>query len=102
MNITSRRAERVAVAGLIFSILFYITVSIFGFLTKSLAVAAFGWLILAGLFVWLVLVFAFHLRSLAEQEKLDMAQLAATDQGETIFQGGAGRQALLHVAGQRL
>ena len=102
MNITSRRAERVAVAGLIFSILFYITVSIFGFLTKSLAVAAFGWLILAGLFVWLVLVFTFHLRSLAEREKLDMAQLAATDQGETIFQGGAGRQALLHVAGQRL
>ena len=31
-----------------------------------------------------------------------MAQLAASDKGETIFQGGADRQALLHVAGGRL
>jgi regulator of protease activity HflC (stomatin/prohibitin superfamily) len=44
----------------------------------------------------------FHLRSLAEQEKLDMAQLAATEQGETIFQGGADREALLHIAQKRL
>jgi regulator of protease activity HflC (stomatin/prohibitin superfamily) len=102
MNTTSKRAEYVALTGLIFSVLFYITVTIFGFLTRSLAVAGFGWFILAGLFVWLVLLFAFHLRSLAEQEKLDVAQLAASNQGETIFQGGADRQALLHVAGQRL
>jgi membrane protease subunit HflK len=102
MNTTSRRAEYVALTGLVFSILFYITVTIFGFLTRSLAVSGFGWFILASLLVWLVLLFTFHLRSLAEREKLDMAQLASSDQGETIFQGGADRQALLHVAGQRL
>lgn len=102
MNTTSRRAEYVALAGLVFSVLFYITVTIFGFRTDALAVWGFGWFILASLLVWLVLLFTFHLRSLAEQEKLDMAQLASSDKGETIFQGGADRQALLHVAGGRL
>ena len=88
MNTTSKRAEYVALAGLLFSIFFYIVVGIFGLLTRSLAVGALSWLILAGGLVWLVLLFMFHLRSLAEQEKLDMAQLASTEQGATIFQGG--------------
>ncbi|GAI84888.1 unnamed protein product, partial [marine sediment metagenome] len=44
----------------------------------------------------------FHQRSLAEQEKLDMMQLARTKGGDTIFQGAAEQAELFAVAQRRL
>jgi len=52
--------------------------------------------------IWLVLVIVFHQRSLAEQEKLDMMQLARTKEGDTIFQGAAEQAELFAVAQRRL
>ncbi len=102
MNISSKRAEYVALTGLVVSIIFFVVVWVAGALSKAFAVSALSWQILGGALIWLVLVILFHQRSLAEQEKLDMAQLARTEHGDTIFQSGGERADLFAVAGKRL
>ncbi len=62
---------------------------------------AVGWQSLAAAFIWLVLAIQFHQRSLAEQEKLDMNQLAREKSSATIFQKGEAA-ALLAAAQRRL
>jgi len=102
MNISSKRAEYVALTSLVVSIIFFVVVWVAGALSKAFAVSALSWQILGGGLIWLVLVILFHQRSLAEQEKLDMAQLARTEHGDTIFQSGGERAELFAVAGKRL
>ncbi len=102
MNISSKRAEYVALTGLVLSIIFFAVACVVGAGTRAFAVWALSWQILAGALIWLVLVIVFHQRSLAEQEKLDMMQLARTKGGDTIFQGAAEQAELFAVAQRRL
>ena len=102
MNISSKRAEYVALTGLVLSIIFFASAWVIGAVSGAFAVSALSWQILGGALIWLVLVILFHQRSLAEQEKLDMAQLARTKNADTIFQGTADRAELFAVAQRRL
>lgn len=102
MNISSKRAEYVALTGLVLSIIFFVAGCVIGAGSRAFAVWALSWQILAGALIWLVLVIVFHQRSLAEQEKLDMMQLARTKGGDTIFQGAAEQAELFAVAQRRL
>jgi hypothetical protein len=102
MNLSSRKARTVSIIAFVLSLLFFIFTLIFGVVTGVLAMYLLSWQILAGLLVWLTLIAQFYQRSLAEQEKLDMSQLAKTVQQETLFSGGADRMALLAVAQKRL
>jgi len=102
MNISSKRAEYVALTGLVLSIIFFVAGCVIGAGSRAFAVWALSWQILAGALIWLVLMIVFHQRSLAEQEKLDMMQLARTKEGDTIFQGAAEQAELFAVAQRRL
>lgn len=103
MNLSSRKARTVSVVAFVLSLIFFLFTLIYGALVaQTLSITLLSWQILAGMLVWVVLIAQFHLRALAEQEKLDMSQLAKNVQQETIFSGGADRMALLAVAQKRL
>lgn len=102
MNLSSRKARTVSIIAFVLSLIFFIFTLIFGVVTQVLAMYLLSWQILAGLLIWLVLIAQFYQRCLAEQEKLDMSQLAKNVQQETIFSGGADRMAMLAVAQKRL
>lgn len=102
MNLSSRKARTVSVVAFILSFIFFAFTLIFGIVSGVLAMTLLSWQILSGVLIWLTLIAQFYQRSLAEQEKLDMSQLAKSVQQETIFSGGADRMALLAVAQKRL
>lgn len=102
MNLSSKRARQVAIIGFVLSVLFFVAVFVIAGYNGSWAVVSLSWQILGGALIWFVLVLQFHQRSLAEQEKLDMAQLAQANRSETIFQADAERGRLFAVAQQRL
>lgn len=66
------------------------------------AVSEVAWQILSVTLIWFVLAIQFHLRHLAEQERLDLTQLAQAGKGTTLFQGGAEKAATMAVAQRRL
>lgn len=102
MTASSKRPEHVAWASLILSLVFFGIAYFLGRWSGFLAVSAVGWQILAATLIWLVLATQFHQRSLAEQEKLDMGQLAREKETATIFQGKGERATLLAAAQRRL
>ena len=102
MKVSSKRAEYVALTALVLSVVFFVATWVIGALTGAFAVSALSWQILGSAMIWLVLVIVFHQRSLAEREKLDMAQLAKTENADTIFQSNADRTVLFAVAQKRL
>jgi len=102
MTISSRPAKRVALAAMIFSILFSIVGLLLGRWSGFFAVYAAGWLFLASVLIWLVLTIQFHQRTLAEQEKLDIGQLAHDEKNATIFKAEAEHEKLFAVAQRRL
>jgi hypothetical protein len=102
MNLSSRKAKTVSVIAFVLSLLFFIFSLIFGLFTKTLALYLFSWQILSGLLIWLVLVVQFFQRTLAQEEKLDMSQLAQSAQKGTIFANGGNRVAMMAVAQKRL
>ena len=102
MIVTSRRPKYVALVSLILSVIFFGTTFFLGQWSNSLAISAVSWFFLSVALVWLVLSIQFHQRSLAEQEKLDMSQLAKDKQSSTIFQAGGEQAALFSVAQRRL
>jgi membrane protease subunit HflK len=102
MTISSKRAEYVALASLILSVLFFGTCLLIGRWSGFFAVSAASWLILSAALIWFVLVIQFHQRSLAEQEKLDMSQLTKDEKASTIFQAKGERATLFAVAQRRL
>jgi membrane protease subunit HflK len=99
MTVSSKRPEQVAWASLVLSLVFFGVAFFLGRWSGFFAVAAMGWQILAAALIWLVLAVQFHQRSLAEQEKLDMSQLAKERSSATIFQKG--EQGALFAATQR-
>jgi regulator of protease activity HflC (stomatin/prohibitin superfamily) len=102
MAVSSKRAEYVARASLILSVVFFGIVFFVGRWSGFFALSAISWLILSAVLIWLVLVIQFHQRALAEQEKLDMSQLAESKQDSTIFQAGDERAVMFAVAQRRL
>jgi len=102
MAISSKRAEYVARASLILSVVFFGIVFFVGRWSGFFALSAISWLILSAALIWFVLVIQFHQRALAEQEKLDMSQLAESKQDSTIFQAGGERAAMFALAQRRL
>ena len=102
MKVQSKQAEYVAAAGLALSIVFSAATFLLSRWSGSAAIYAVSWQVLAGVLIWLVLVILFHQRALAEQEKLDTAQLAKTKPGQTIFHTQDERAAMFAVAQRRL
>jgi membrane protease subunit HflK len=102
MTLTSKRAKQVAIAGLVISLIFFVVTFIVGLMSQAFAVSALAWQILGTVLVWFVLVVQFHQRVLAEQEKLDIAQMARSSEAGTIFQAGSDRAALFAEAQKRL
>ncbi len=102
MKISSKRAEYVALTGLIFGVLFFIITWLLGDWSSSFAISALSWQILGGSLIWFVLVIQFHQRGLAEREKLDMAQLGKTEGADKIFQSHGEHAAMFMVAQNRL
>ena len=102
MNVSSKRAEYVSIAGLVFSIVFFIVSWVVGASCGSFAVLAVSWQILGGAIIWFALAVQFHQQSLAEQEKLDMVHLAKSKNSDTIFQANAEQSDLFAVASKRL
>ena len=102
MAISSRPAKRLALASLILNIVFFVITLLLGRWSGFFAVSAVSWFILSAVLIWFVLVIQFHQRTLAEQEKLDMAQLSRTKEKQTIFEGADTRLDLFAVAQKRL
>src|SRR4030042_4072698 len=99
MTVSSKRPAQVAVASLVLTLVFFGVAFFLGRWRGFFAVSAVSWQFLGAALIWLVLAVQFHQRSLAEQEKLDMSQLAQEKSSATIFQKG--EQATLFAAGQR-
>ncbi|MEN6577400.1 MAG: SPFH domain-containing protein [Phycisphaerales bacterium] len=99
MAASSKRPEQVAWVALVLSLVFFGIAFFLGRWSGFHAVSAVGWQSLAAALIWLVLAIQFHQRSLAEQEKLDMTQLAREKSTATIFQKG--ETAALLAAAQR-
>jgi regulator of protease activity HflC (stomatin/prohibitin superfamily) len=102
MAVTSKRAEYLARVSLAVSVVFFIITLLVGLRSDIFAVFAVSWLVLSSVLVWFVLCLHFYQRSLAEQEKLDLTQLAKDRESGTIFQAGEERAKLFAVAQQRL
>ncbi len=100
MTISSKRAESVAVVSLVLGIIFFGIAFFVGRWSGFFAVYAVSWLLGSTGLIWFVLCLQFHTRRLAEQEKLDMSQLAKDKQAATIFQA-EGERAGLFAAAQR-
>ncbi|MBN1127082.1 MAG: hypothetical protein JXA82_18920 [Sedimentisphaerales bacterium] len=102
MELSSKRARQISVIALILSVVCFIAIWVIGAMSGAFAVTALSWQILATVLIWFVLVIQFHQRHLAEQEKLDMAQLARARESGTIFQQEQDPTAVLAVAARRL
>jgi membrane protease subunit HflK len=89
-------------ASLVLSLVFFGVTFFLGRWSGFSAVSAAAWQLLAAALIWLVLAIQFHQRTLAEQERLDMGQLAREKGTSTIFEGKADRAAILAVAQRRL
>jgi regulator of protease activity HflC (stomatin/prohibitin superfamily) len=102
MTTSSKRPEHLAWVCLVLSLVFFGIAFLMGRWSGFLAVSVVAWQILAAALIWLVLAIQFHQRSRAEQEKLDMSQLARDKENATIFQGQGEQAALLATAQRRL
>ncbi|MBN1362611.1 MAG: hypothetical protein JW993_18585, partial [Sedimentisphaerales bacterium] len=102
MTTSSKRPEHVAWASLMASLVFFGVAFFLGRWSGFAAISAVAWQILAAALIWLVLAIQFHQRSLAEQERLDMTQLAGEKNTSTIFQGQGERATLMAAAQRRL
>ena len=99
---SSKPAKRVAIASLFLSVMFFVITLLIGRWSGFFAVYAVSWLMLSAALIWFVLCLQFHQRTLAEQEKLDMSQLAKDERASAIFQAKGERATLFAVAQRRL
>ena len=102
MTTSSKRPEHVAWASLILSVVFFGVAFLLGRWSGFFAVSAISWLTLSAILIWLVLAIQFHQRALAEQEKLDLGELAKDERASAIFEGKGERVALFAAATRRL
>ena len=101
MKTSSKRAQYLAIAGIVLSVAGFLTCFIFGAVAAILPVRFLAWQILGGVLIWTYLAVLFRNKSLAEQEKLDEATFSQS-QDNTIFQSTEQRAALFNVARKRL
>jgi len=102
MTISSKPAKRIALVSLILSVVFFGIAFFVGRWSEFFAVSAVSWLLLLAALIWSVLIIQFHQRTLAEQEKLDISQLAKTKEATKIFQAKGERATIFAVAQHRL
>lgn len=102
MNISSKRAEYIALIALGLSIAVFVFLMLIGFFCGASAATFLAWQTLSGVLIWFVLVIQFHQQTLAEREKLDMAQLEKSASSDTIFQSDANRTAMFAAAQKQL
>ncbi len=102
MTISSKRAEYLSRASLVWSVFCYVLTLLLGLWSGFFGVIAISWLVLGSVAIWLVLCLHFHQRSLAEQERLDASELAKDKEGSTIFRSSGDRGVLFDAAGRRL
>lgn len=101
MQTESKKAGIVSLLALVLSTVFFLGSLILGRLTDVFAVYALSWQILAAAVIWAVLAIQFYQRTLAEQEKLDIAALGRSS-GDTIFEAQKSHSELFAVAQNRL
>jgi membrane protease subunit HflK len=102
MQTEEKKAAVVCLIALIISIIFFPACFILGQVTGVFALLALSWQILAAGVVWAVLTVQFYQRAFAEQEKLEIAQLAQTSQSDTIFEAQQKQSEYFAVAQNRL
>jgi modulator of FtsH protease HflK len=102
MTASSKRPEQVAWVSLVLSLIFFGLTFFLGQWSAYFAISAVAWHLLSATLIWLVLAIQFHQRSLAEQERLDMTQLAEDKQASALFEGKGERATLLAAAQHRL
>lgn len=102
MTISSKTAGRLAILSLVLSVLFFVVSWLIGRWSGFFAISAVSWLIGSAALIWFVLSLQFYQRALAEQEKLDIGQLADDQKGSAIFQPRGEKSQLFAVAQKRL
>ena len=102
MQTEYRRAAFVCLVALILSVIFFPACFILSKVTGVYALFALSWQILTAVVIWAVLALQFYQKALAEQERLDMAQLAQNSGGETIFEAQKNNSEFFAVAQNRL
>ncbi len=101
MKISSKRAEYTALIGICLSLVFFALTWILAGYSGSFALMGLKWQFLASLLIAVVLWFQFHLKSMAEQEKLDLAKLDK-NQEKTIFAEQGNQISMFAEAEKRL
>jgi regulator of protease activity HflC (stomatin/prohibitin superfamily) len=102
MNQMSKRAFWTAVIAALLCGVFFAGTAAVGMVNSIFAAFVLGWHIFGTMLVWLVVVVHFYLKSLAEQERLDMAYLRQERASGTIFQHDQEAAAVSEVARLRL
>ncbi|MFA5291755.1 MAG: SPFH domain-containing protein [Phycisphaerae bacterium] len=102
MQTEYRRAAFVCLVALILSAIFFPACFVLSRVTGVYPLFALSWQILAAALIWAVLAVQFYQKSLAEQEKLDIAQLAQGGAGDTIFEAQKNNSEFFAVAQNRL
>ena len=101
MQTETKRAGGVCVIALVLSVIFFLGSYVLSKFTGVVPLYAISWQILAAAAIWAILAVQFYQRFLAEQEKLDMAQLEKAS-GDTIFEEQKNHSELFAVAQNRL
>ena len=102
MTVSSRRPVHVALVSLVLGIIFFGISFFLGRWSGVFAISAISWFILSMALIWFVLSLQFYQRTLAEQERLDVSQLAKDEQASTIFKAESEHAALFSIAQRRL
>jgi len=102
MALSSNRARNLSVALLIVGIFLFIITLVLGTWSGFPAISSIGFYLLATTLIYFVLSIQFHLRTLAEQEKLDTSRLASDSQSGTIFAEQSNQPDLFAVSQKRL
>jgi membrane protease subunit HflK len=102
MMTPSRPARTIAAGSLFLSIVFFVVTLLIGRWSGFFAVYAISYFLLASALIWLVLLIQLHQRTLAEQEKFDMAELVPEQKAGRIFQQKGEQAQLFAVAQKRL
>ncbi|MHB0946186.1 MAG: SPFH domain-containing protein [Sedimentisphaerales bacterium] len=101
MQTETKRAGVVCVIALVLSVIFFLGSYVLSKFTGVVPLYVISWQILAAAAIWAILAVQFYQRFLAEQEKLDMAQLEKAS-GDTIFEEQKNHSELFAVAQNRL
>ncbi|MBU1260399.1 MAG: hypothetical protein KJ757_04995 [Planctomycetes bacterium] len=97
-----KKAAYVCLTALILSVIFFPACFILSKVTGVYALFVLSWQILGAVLIWAVLAIQFYQKALAEQERLDLAQLAQSSGGDTIFEAQKTSSELFAVAQNRL